>query len=209
MVVALNGITAADAGVPEEVRTVELHVNRGVAPGWNAAASCTDAAILVFGNDDVSLGPRSLELMYQALNEHCRAGIVGPAGSKFDFASAKHLGWVLTEDLAEGEVRRCDAVSGFLFAVRRDDFEAIGGFDEAYAPASMEEIDLAMAMRVRLGLDCRVVGGIDYQHEFGVSVARPWRRIDHNGRREFLFTIHRRNRRHFFRKWSSELCASG
>ena len=37
LVVALNGIAAAAAGVPDGVRSVDLGVNRGVSPGWNAA----------------------------------------------------------------------------------------------------------------------------------------------------------------------------
>jgi GT2 family glycosyltransferase len=144
-------------------------------------------------------------LLHGALVQHPEAGIVGPAGAQFDFVAGKQIAAISTAGLRQGEVRQCDAVSGFLLAMRRSDFDAIGGFDEAYAPASMEEIDLAVAVREKLGLGCFVVAGVEVAHEYQVSVGRPWRRIDHNGRREFLFAIHRRNRRHFLRKWAGHL----
>lgn len=205
LVVALNGVSAGEAGVPDGARAVDLGVNRGVGPGWNAAASCSKADVLVFANDDVSLGPRSLELFERALGEHPQAGIVGARGSRFDFETGRHISWVNTDDRKPGELERCDLVAGYLFALRRRDFEAVGGFDEAYAPAIMEEVDLTVAVGRRLKLGSYVVVGVDHEHDFGVSTAPVWRRISHNGRREFLFAIHRRNRRHFYRKWGGQL----
>jgi GT2 family glycosyltransferase len=205
LIVALNGISAAEAGVPAGVRTVDLAVNRGVGPGWNAAARLSEADVLVFANDDASLGPRSLELLARALEEHEKAGVVGALGSRFDFRTGRHISWVDAAGKRPGELEPCDLVAGFLFALRRRDFQAVGGFDEAYAPATMEEVDLTVAVERRLGLRSFVVAGVAYEHDFGVSSAPVWRRIDHNGRREFLFAIHRRNRRHFYRKWSGQL----
>ena len=67
LVVALNGITAAEAGVPADARSVDLGINRGVAPGWNAAAGAASAPVLVFANDDVVPGPGSLKVLHDAL----------------------------------------------------------------------------------------------------------------------------------------------
>ena len=50
LVVALNGIDACAASVPSEVRSVALDTNRGVAPGWNAAAHMAAGDVLVFAN---------------------------------------------------------------------------------------------------------------------------------------------------------------
>src|SRR3954454_18558832 len=69
LVVALNGIAAADAGVPQTARSVALDTKRGVAPGWNAAASAATGDIVVFANDDVEPGPGSLELLARVLRE--------------------------------------------------------------------------------------------------------------------------------------------
>ena len=67
LVVALNGVDARAAGVPSDARTVDLGVNRGVAPGWNAAARAARGEVLVFCNDDVELGPGSLAALADAL----------------------------------------------------------------------------------------------------------------------------------------------
>jgi GT2 family glycosyltransferase len=201
LVVALNGISAADAGVPPGAAAVELGVNRGVSPGWNVAAAAASGAVLVFANDDVVLGPRSLRVLYDVLRSHAEAGVVGPVGTRWDLSAPKHLEWVDMSGHAPGEIEACEVVSGFMFAVRREVLEAAGGFDEAYAPCSYEEVDFCTDVRVRLGLQCYAVAGVETEHEFGISVASPWKRIRHNGRAELLRSIHIRNERHFREKW--------
>jgi GT2 family glycosyltransferase len=201
LVVALNGISEAEAGVPPWARSIDLGVNRGVSPGWNAAAANARGAVLVFANDDVLLGPRALRLMHDVLTSHAEAGVVGPIGTRWDLSVPKHLEWLDQSDRAPGEVEACDVVSGFLFAVRSEVLEAVGGFDEAYAPCSMEEVDFCTDVRKRLGLECYAVAGIETEHEYGISVSRPWTRVRHSGRTEFLRSIHVRNVRHFRNKW--------
>jgi GT2 family glycosyltransferase len=201
LVVALNGISEAEAGVPPWARSIDLGVNRGVSPGWNAAAANARGAVLVFANDDVLLGPRALRLMHDVLTSHAEAGVVGPIGTRWDLSVPKHLEWLDQSDRAPGEVEACDVVSGFLFAVRSEVLEAVGGFDEAYAPCSMEEVDFCTDVRKRLGLECYAVAGIETEHEYGISVSRPWTRVRHSGRTEFLRSIHIRNVRHFRSKW--------
>ncbi len=205
VVVALNGISAKLAGVPDCAMVVDLGVNRGVAPGWNAAAKVTRGEVLVFANDDVVLGAGALQRLAQALVEHPEAGVVGPLGARFDFAKLRHSEWVDPGDDSPGMVRRCDAVSGFLFATRREVYERAVGFDEAYAPCTSEELDFCTEVRVVQGLQCYVVAGVEHQHEFHISSARPWRRLSHNGRKEMLWRIHRRNVRHFRGKWAGRL----
>jgi GT2 family glycosyltransferase len=205
LVVALNGIGATDAGAPAWARTLDLGVNRGVSPGWNAAAAAAHGDVLVFSNDDVLLGDRALRLMHDALIEREDAGVVGPDGTMWDLTVPRHLDRLDLSGRSAGEIESCDVIAGFLFAMRRQVWETLGGFDEAYAPCSMEEVDLCTDVRMRLGLNCYAVAGIEVQHEYGVSIARPWRRIRHNGRSEFLRTIHMRNERHFRTKWRPTL----
>jgi GT2 family glycosyltransferase len=205
LVIALNGLPASDAGLPPEAQVIDLGVNRGVSPGWNAAAAASHGRVLVFCNDDIALGARSLRLLHDVLTSRPEAGVVGPDGTLWDLSVPKHLRWLDMTGRQAGEVERCDVVAGFLFALRRETWEALGGFDEAYAPCSMEDVDLCTDVRMRLGLECYAVAGVETEHEYGISVARPWKRISHNGRREFLRTIHVRNVRHFKRKWRDAL----
>jgi GT2 family glycosyltransferase len=204
LVVTLNGISPDEAGVPAGVRTVSLPVNRGVAPGWNAAAAQARGATLVFANDDVELGAGSLRALHDALTTHADAGVVGPVGTHWDIAQGRHLEWLDLDGLAPGEVRECEVVSGFLFATRRETFDAANGFDEAYAPFSYEEVDFCTTVRLDLGLRCYAVAGVPQSHEFEVTRAwRPWRRIRFDGRSESMRSIDRRNRRHFLEKWAA------
>ena len=208
LVVALNGIDAAGAGVPPGARTVALAANRGVAPGWNAAAGASDADVLCFANDDVVLGPRSLAVLVEALRAHPDAGVVGPVGTRWDIARGEHRAWLDLDGRPEGDVEPCEVVSGFLFACRRETWAAVGGFDEAYAPFSWEEVDFCTAVRAR-GLRCLAVAGVAHEHEFGVSRRTvPWRRFRWDGRSESVWSIHRRNRRRFLRKWAASAPAA-
>lgn len=205
LVVALNGISAADAGLPDWATSVDLGVNRGVSPGWNAAAGAASGSVLVFSNDDVLLGPRALRLMHDALIERPEAGVVGPDGTLWDLKAPKHLSWLDLSGRQAGEVEPCDVVSGFLFAVRREVWERLGGFDEAYAPCSLEEVDFCADVKTRLGLTCYAIAGVENTHEYGISLTRPWKRVRHNGRSEFLRSIHVRNLRHYRAKWTGRL----
>jgi GT2 family glycosyltransferase len=202
LVVALNGISAADAGVPADVRTVALDTNRGVAPGWNAAARAASGDVLVFANDDVEPGLNALELLARALRERPDAGVVGPVGTRWDTERWEHREFIDLSGRAAGDLEECDVVSGFLFAVRREVYDGAGGFDEAYAPASWEEVDFDQAVRAQ-GLRCYAVAGVEAAHEWGISARqKPWARVRWGGRSELLWSIHRRNRRHFLRKWA-------
>jgi GT2 family glycosyltransferase len=202
LVVALNGITAAHAGVPDGVRPAALDTNRGVAPGWNAAAREATGDILVFANDDVEPGPGSLALLVDVLRARPDAGVVGPAGTNWDTERWEHREFIDMNGRPPCDVEECDVVSGFLFAVRREVYDAVGGFDEAYAPASWEEVDFDQAVRAR-GLRCYAVAGVEAPHEWGISARqKPWARVRWGGRSELLWSIHRRNRRHFLSKWA-------
>jgi GT2 family glycosyltransferase len=202
LVVALNGVAPSSVGVSGDMRVVDLGVNRGVAPGWNAAAHAADGDVLVFANDDVVLGPRSLATLHRALVENPEAGVVGPVGARWDVRRARHVSDVVMNANDVGAVERCDAVAGFLFAVRRAVFDQAGGFDEAYAPCSFEEVDFCAAVTRRLGLTAYAVGGVDVEHVWGISRrSAPWKRVRFDGHSESLRSIHRRNRRHFLAKW--------
>jgi GT2 family glycosyltransferase len=202
LIVALNGISAGEARAPLSARTVELKVNHGVSVGWNRAASTARGDILCFSNDDVLLGPDSVRLLVDALRARPEAGVVGPVGTRWLIEEGRHLAWVDVSGLPTGEVQECEVVSGFLFATRRQTFEAVGGFDEILAPCSWEEVDYCTAVRKRLGLKCYAVAGVVHDHKFGISAPqKPWARIRFDGRSESLWSIHRRNRRRFLSKW--------
>jgi hypothetical protein len=203
LIVALNGVTAAEAGIPAGSACVAFDVNRGVPVAWNAAARRARAPVLCVVNDDVVLGRDSLLLLHRALTREPAAGVVGPVGTRWDITRAQHLSRLSLEQLSPGELRECEVVSGFLFATPKRVFDDIGGFEEAYTPCGFEEVDYCTAVRLRGGLSCFAVAGIEFTHVFAVSAARPWHRVHFEGRSESIRSISRRNRRHFLAKWSA------
>ena len=208
LVVVLNGISRAAAGVPDAGCSVIEHArNRGVPIAWNAAAAAARGRTLAFVNDDVRLGPGSLEILHRALADP-RAGVVGPVGTRWDIAPPRHREYVDTSDLPAAGTRACEVVSGFLFATRADTWRMAGGFDEAYSPCGFEEVDFCTAVRLDLGMNCYAVAGVAHEHEFGVSARRSWRRVRWDGRSERLGSIAARNRAHFAAKWTEKAGAA-
>lgn len=202
LIAVLNGIDADAAGLPARARSIVFPENRGVPIAWNAAARAATGRTLVVVNDDVVLGPKSLRVLRDALDELPNAGVVGPVGTQWDLERARHLEYVDTAGLQSGEGIPCNVLSGFLLVTPRSVFERVGGFDERLTPCSFEEVDYCTAVRRRLGLECYVVAGVDVRHDFRISARRPWWRIRYMGRSESLGTISSRNRAHFIAKWS-------
>jgi GT2 family glycosyltransferase len=203
LVVALNGISPSDAGVPTGTQTVAFDVNRGVPVAWNAAARLARGSVLCFANDDVILGVRSLHMLYRALYAEPTAGVVGPVGTDWDIAHARHVSYLELTGLAPGDMRECNVVSGFLFATPKHAFDEVGGFEEAYSPCGFEEVDYCTSIRENAGLRCFAVAGVEFTHKFAVSASRSWRRIHYEGRSESIGSISRRNRNYFLAKWSA------
>lgn len=202
LVVALNGISADVAQAPTWARLVDLKVNRGVAPGWNAAARASTGNVLVFANDDALPAPHTFALLADVLSSNPATGVVGPASHRWNINTGNSLNAVSTAGLPLGTLVETEVVSGFFMACRRSVYDTVGGFDEFYAPASWEEIDFCCAVRAQ-GLRNYVVAGADVQHKYGISRRQvPWKRIRFNGTSESLRSIHRRNRAHFLSKWA-------
>lgn len=202
LVVVLNGVPRKRVPTPAEARVVALEENHGVSIGWNRGATEAQAGVLCFTNDDVVFGPGSLRRLWQAVTDREDAGVTGPVGTRWDVANGEHLRYLDLADLAPGDVRECDVLSGFLLCTRRDTFEAAGGFDEAYTPCGFEEVDFCTTVRLKLGLRCLAVAGVEVNHQFGISALRRWRRVRYLGRSESLGSIARRNRRYFRAKWA-------
>jgi Glycosyltransferase like family 2 len=145
LVVCLNGI---GLDVPGATLVRHEH-NEGVAPGWNAAARAAKGDVLVFCNDDVALGPRSIAVLAEALERHPDAGVVGPHATPWDLRAGTHSEPQDLSGLAEGETVETDVVGGYLLATPRRVYDQVGGFDERYAPAGFEDFDFALGARAQ------------------------------------------------------------
>src|SRR5262249_28156091 len=94
-------------------------VNVGVARAWNMGAMMAEGEVLCFLNDDVGVGPKAIEVLYEALMRDPLIGQVGPKGAKW--VGGRHDRFV-----GETSIEDADAISGFLFLIRANLFFEIG-----------------------------------------------------------------------------------
>ena len=144
------------------VKLLQLSSNYGFAGGYNRALKLLDYEFVILLNSDASPAENWLNPLLNALKEDDQIAIAVPkikdykSSSKFEYAGAAggfidYLGYpfcrgrifdVVEEDVFQYE----DSIevfwaSGAAFAIKRELFLQIGGFDEGFF-AHQEEIDL-------------------------------------------------------------------
>ncbi|NKY11047.1 glycosyltransferase family 2 protein [Cellulomonas hominis] len=184
---------AAEAGG----RVVRTGANLGYGAGANAGAAGATAPWLVVANPDVVWRPGSLDALLAAGERHPSAGALGPALLNEDgtvYPSARELpsltqgvGHALLGKVWPGnpwtrayqrrqETAGTERVAGWLsgacLLLRREAFEAVGGFDEDYF-MFFEDVDLGERLG-RVGRPSVYVPSAQVVHVGGVSwKARP------------------------------------
>jgi GT2 family glycosyltransferase len=134
--------------------------NGGFIAACNDGAAMARGEYLVFLNNDTVPQPGWLDALLQTFIDHPDAGLVGAqllypdgrlqeaGGVVRSDGSADKLGRLAASTHPEfAYLRRVDYCSGAAIALRRDEFDRIGGFDTRYAPAFYEDTDLAMSVR--------------------------------------------------------------
>lgn len=203
-----DGTAEAVRAEHPEVHVLELD-NVGYGRGVNAGAVALpgDVDVIIAANADVRFGPGAIGMLVDALAGDPGVALVGPRVHYPDGshqASARRspsittalghaaIGWLLPDNAATRRYHALDLtgpdvhepvdvdwVSGCAFAVRRSDFEAVGGFDPGYR-LFVEDVDLCDRLRAR-GRRVRFVPDALVEHRVGASTEhRPLRaRIDH------------------------------
>ncbi|HEY0215944.1 MAG TPA: glycosyltransferase family 2 protein [Cellulomonas sp.] len=205
--------TVADA-VAAEVggRVVRTGKNLGYGGGANAGAAGATQPWLVVANPDIVWQPGSLDVLLAAGGRHPTAGALGPALLNEDgtvYPSARELPsltqgtghavlgkvwpgnpWTRAYQRRQetaGEERVAGWLSGACLVLRRDAFEAVGGFDDDYF-MFFEDVDLGERLG-RAGRANVYVPSARVVHVGGVSwKAKPARMISahHASARRYL-----------------------
>ena len=147
------------AGFPEVI-VIRSSANLGFGGGCNLGASRAQGEYLVFLNPDTMVDPGWLDALIKSLDARPHAGL---ATSKIlmlndpkcinTCGNTVHMtGLTLCRGLGASsesyeEDEETDAVSGAAFAIRRDVFESLGGFDEEMF-LYMEDTDLSLRARL-------------------------------------------------------------
>jgi len=182
-------------------RVVLNERNLGFAAANNRGAAVATGEFLALLNNDLMLTPGWLEPMlaaYARLGR--RVGLVGNVQYRVADGALDHAGIGVT---AQGKIehlralptpatslREVFAVTAACCLVRREDFLAVGGFDEGFVNGG-EDVDLALQLRAR-GKRTVVALASSVRHHVSAARGPTTRRDEQNSRR-------------LFQRWPAEL----
>lgn len=193
-----EGVAADLKGHPRITRYAIMKENVGVARAWNVGIEMAATPHVFILNADLHLEPDAVRAMEERLCALERAACAGPQGSFVNYRLTKD--YLYFDKGSFDQPVAVDAVSGFLFAVKRNLFGPGGlKFENAYTPCYFEEWDLGLQIR-RLGLQSWIVPTSAYEHHWGGSIGAR-REIACMGRSESAREILQRNRILFLAKW--------
>lgn len=144
-------------GVFWNYRVEVLTTNRGCCGGNNAGAQLAhpQSPCLIFLNPDTEVTSGFARALKAPLDEDPSIGITGAKIYYPGTRTLQHAGGYLHPNAMSGHygaheedqgqhdtLKECGYVTGAGFAIRRDLFQQLGGFDEDYFPAYFEETDL-------------------------------------------------------------------
>jgi GT2 family glycosyltransferase len=163
------------------IRVIRNENNLGFGQGNNLGAQGATGQYLVFLNPDTLVEPGWLEALITALEDNPRAGLVTSKILLLNdperintCGNAIHLtGLTVCRGLRQSkdtfnQRESVAAVSGAAFAIRRELFEQLGGFDEDFF-LYMEDTDLSWRARLA-GWDCLYVPESMVLHDYTLRI---------------------------------------
>ena len=207
VVVVDNGSDPSPEGLREPaeatLRVVGDGNNLGYTGGANAGAESAEHDVLVFVNSDAIVEPSAATALAAALGDKSVGLVTGlvllaedptvvnAAGNPVHLSLISWAGG-FGEPAAEHNTAKCSAsISGALFAVRRDDWQRLGGFHELLF-AYQEDVDLSLRTWIG-GMEVRFVPEARARHfyEFNRN-ANKWYLLERN-RLATLLTVYERD----------------
>jgi len=177
-IVVDNASTDGSADVAEAhgATVVRGSVNAGFAAGCNRGAALGHAKTILFLNPDACIEPDALERLVDVFYDDPQIGVASPR-LVYAHGPKQRVQWPYPSALGawrealglHGQVEESDGgfVVGACFAVRREAFEAVGGFDERFWLYG-EEADLCRRIE-DLGWTIRRIPSAAAYHEGGAS----------------------------------------
>lgn len=175
-----------------------MNRNVGVSRAWNIGLDMAVTPVVFIVNADVHLEAETVVALEQSLMTLDRAACVGPQGSFVDFSLTRD--YCYFDKGAFSEPLEVDAVSGFLFALKREHFtEKLIRFEDAFTPCYFEEWDLGLQIR-KAGLKSYIIPVVAYDHHWSGTIL-ALREIGYYSNADTAGEILKRNRGYFLAKW--------
>ncbi len=160
-----------------DVRFLRSVVNLGFAGGNNLAVQHATGEYLAFLNPDTVATPGWLDALIDALQRSPQIGLatskilllkqpdrINTCGNDMHYTGLTLCRGMGMPASSFSEPEEVTAVSGAAFAMRRDLFEQLGGFDETFF-LYMEDTDLSLRARLA-GYHCRYVPSSVVYHDY-------------------------------------------
>jgi len=196
-------------GLSGDVRVIRNAENLGFVKACNLGAQAATAKYLLFLNNDTVPVPGWLEAMLSYMENDETIGavcakLIYPDGRLQEaggiiFSDASGWNFGRGDDPSKPEYCRpyeVDYGSGACLLVRKELFQRLGGFDERFAPAYYEDVDLCFGVR-RLGYRVVFCPQSAVIHFEGVTAGRNL----NTGFKQYQA----RNQQIFLNKWKAEL----
>jgi GT2 family glycosyltransferase len=159
-------------------RLLENTQNRGFAAAVNQGVAAGTGRIVATLNPDTEVTAGWLQALVERLDADAGIGVVGSVIRDADGQVTHTAGTVDAvtyrtghADGAAGSLDDVAYVTGAGIALRRADWDALGGFDEGFFPAYFEDLDLCLRVRAR-GQRCVVVAAAQLVHRESSSTGK-------------------------------------
>jgi GT2 family glycosyltransferase len=156
----------------------------------NRLATLAGGQFLAIMNDDVQIHYHCIERMIYAMEMDKEIGVTGAkllytdgtiqhCGVVFQRNQPGHAFYRQNQSPVTDKDRAYQAVTGALMVCRKEDFIAVGGFDEQYQNC-FEDVDLCFKMRFQLNrrvVYCARASAIHLETQTRQNTIAPWARI--------------------------------
>jgi GT2 family glycosyltransferase len=146
----------------KNITYVRNHENLGFLRACNRAAESAKGEFIVLLNNDVQVASGWLRALVETFSRYDNVGAVGPK-VLFPDGRLQDAGGLIRRDGTTqliglfddpelpryNSIREVDYVSGCCLIVDNRLFRELGGFDQSFAPAYGEDVDLCMRLRMR------------------------------------------------------------
>lgn len=159
-----------------QIIVVENKQNRGFAPTANSGIARAKMETVLLLNTDMELMPDTIGVLIEKLTDECfgvSCAICDPQdghiqeGLKKPHIRGSKIGY--TDALNEGLEGETMYLCGGLALMDREKVNALGGYDERYAPFYYEDMDLSLRAQAR-GWTCLYTGSTRAVHQHSATI---------------------------------------